>query len=105
MSEGMADIPEESNVNTESDGVGLGEYENYSYGDHDKEDYSDRDHNKDEDYVDSTQVPNQPEFKKEQEEVFKAAHKQKKKGAFKFEFTDDQTIDKLVSGNPTWIFL
>ena len=41
MSEGMADIPEESNVDTESDGVGLGKYENYSDGDRDKEDYSD----------------------------------------------------------------
>ena len=37
----MADIPEESNVDTESDGVGLGKYENYSDGDRDKEDYSD----------------------------------------------------------------
>ena len=79
MSEGMADIPEESNVDTESNGVGLGKYENYSDGDRDKEDYSDGDHNKDEDYVETTQVPNQPESKEEQEEVLKAAHKQKKK--------------------------
>ena len=76
MSEGMADIPEESNVNTESDGVGLGKYENYSDGDRDKEDYSDGDHNKDEE---TTQAPNQPESKEEQEEVLKAACKQKKK--------------------------
>ena len=79
MSEGMADIPEESNVDTESNGVGLGKYKNYSDGDRDKEDYSDGDHNKDEDYVETTQVPNQPESKEEQEEVLKAAHKQKKK--------------------------
>ena len=64
MSEGMADIPEESNVDTESDGVGLGEYENYSDGDCDKEDYSNGDHDKDEDYVETTQAPNQPESKK-----------------------------------------
>ena len=42
MSEGMADMPEELNVDTESDGAGLGDYEDFSDGDHDKdEDYND----------------------------------------------------------------
>ena len=74
----MADIPEESNVDTESDGLGLGEYKN------DLEEYSDGDHEKDEDYVD-TQAPNQPESEEEQddlefqEEVSETARKQKKK--------------------------
>ena len=37
MSEGMADIPEESNVDTESDGARLGKYEDFSDGDRDKD--------------------------------------------------------------------
>ena len=38
----MADIPEDSNVDTESDGVGLGEYDLESDGDNDKDgDYVD----------------------------------------------------------------
>ena len=42
MSKGMADIPEESNVDTESDGAELGDYEDFSDGDHDRdEDYND----------------------------------------------------------------
>ena len=69
----MADIPEESNVDTESDGAGLGDYEDFSDGDHDK----------DEDYND-TQAPNQSNSEEEQdvleeEEVIETACKWKKK--------------------------
>jgi hypothetical protein len=66
----MADIPEESNVDTESDGIGLGGYENDSDGDHDEEleYYSDGDHDKDQDYVEP-QAPDQTELDEEQDEV------------------------------------
>jgi hypothetical protein len=80
MCDGMADIPEESNVDTESDGVALGEYGNYSDGDHDEENFSDGDHDNDEDYV----APKQPESddeqnKPEEEEILETAPKRKKK--------------------------
>ena len=74
MSEGMADIPEESNVDTESDGARLGEYEDFSDGDRDK-------------YYDDTQAPKKSESEQEQDdedleddlELFETARKRKKK--------------------------
>jgi hypothetical protein len=80
MSEGMADIPEESNVDTESDGAALGDYEDLSDGDHDK----------DEDY-DDTQALNKSESEEEQEanQAVKTPGKSKKKvtvGAVKSKF-------------------
>lgn len=86
MSEGMADIPEESNVDTESDGIGLGEYENGAL---EKGDYSDGDHDNDGDYID-THTSNHPESEEDQledepdeqvEEVLKTARKRKKKAS------------------------
>jgi hypothetical protein len=89
MSEGMGDIPEESNVDTESDGLGLGEYENLS--DHDraleKEGYSDGDHDNDGDYIDThTTNPagseeDQDELEEQVEEVSKTARKRRKKAS------------------------
>lgn len=83
MSEGMADIPEESNVDTESDGIGLGEYDNdHSDGDHDKDDFSDGDHDKDEDYVDPKLPESEDERSEPQAEVQEVpenARKRKKK--------------------------
>lgn len=85
----MADIPEESNVDTESDGIGLGEQENCSDGGLDKEDYSDGDHENDGDYID-THASNLPESDEDQledepeeqvEEVLTMARKRKKKAS------------------------
>ena len=65
----MADIPEESNVDTESDDIGLGKYEDLSDGDHNSETDEDDD---------DTQVLTQPELKEqqddEQNEVLDTSH-------------------------------
>ena len=55
----MADIPEDSNVDTESDGVGLGEYDFESDGDNDK----------DEDYVDQAPIPSPTESDEDHNKV------------------------------------
>ena len=103
ISEGMAEMPEESNIDTESDGAGLGEYE----------DFSDGDHEKDEDYID-TQAPNQSDHEssveeqdEEEIEVLETApsRKQKRKVILSSSFIITVMNDShFVSGNPTWNF-
>jgi hypothetical protein len=99
MSKGMADIPEESNVDTESDGAGLGDYEDFSDGDQDKDD----------DYND-TQAPNQSNSEEEQDELeeeemtrIETARKWKKKVTGISSSLELETTH-FVSGNPTWSF-
>ena len=84
----MADIPEDSNVDTESNGVGLGEYDVNTDGDCDKDldydNYSDGDHNKDEDYVDDQaldpiEFEEDKEMPEEQVEVLETVPSRKQK--------------------------